>query len=29
METSEPILKGIEMFNDKLNQVKEIIKKVK
>ncbi len=29
METSEPIIKGIEMFQDKLNQVKEICKKVK
>ena len=29
METSEPILKGISLFEDKLNQVKEIIKKVK
>lgn len=29
METSEPILKGIQLFEDKLNQVKEIVKKVK
>ena len=29
MTTSEPILKGVKLFEEKLNQAKELVEKVK